>query len=284
MLYVRDKGQMCNNIFQYIQLYAWGREHGRTTMSMRFAYKYPYFAIRNYPYHSLFFYLVGKMLAGIRILPVVNFDAMTSLDEGLSHIARHKHCLVEGWGHIRLPELVDKYLPEIRQMFAIDRDIQKKVEGSMDKDAINIGVHLRRGDYKTFKNGLLYFEDDEVCRYVNRLLSLLPGDRRKQVHICTNDPNLDLKYYEQHLDCNVRLSRGSAVEDLCLLSECDYIIGPTSSYSLIASMYGKARLYWMAHKYTFEEMKPYCNADEMTLDLFGDFSKMSRMLDMGFIL
>ena len=36
---------MCNNILQYGHAYAWGREHGRETVSMRFCYKYPYFAI-----------------------------------------------------------------------------------------------------------------------------------------------------------------------------------------------------------------------------------------------
>ena len=30
---------------------------------------------------------------------------------------------------------------------------------------------------------------------------------------------------------------GNAVEDLFMLSECDYIIGPPSTYSLVAAMY-----------------------------------------------
>ena len=40
MIFVHDKGRMANNILQYGHVYAWGREHGRKTMSMRFAYKY----------------------------------------------------------------------------------------------------------------------------------------------------------------------------------------------------------------------------------------------------
>ena len=30
---------------------------------------------------------------------------------------------------------------------------------------------------------------------------------------------------------------GNAVEDLYMLSECDYVIGPPSTYSLVAAMY-----------------------------------------------
>ena len=46
MIFVHDKGRMANNMLQYGHVYAWGREHGRQTMSMRFAYKYPWFMRR----------------------------------------------------------------------------------------------------------------------------------------------------------------------------------------------------------------------------------------------
>ena len=40
MIFVRDKGRMCNNILQFGHVYAWAREHDRKAVSMRFAYKY----------------------------------------------------------------------------------------------------------------------------------------------------------------------------------------------------------------------------------------------------
>ena len=43
MIFVLDKGRMCNNILQYGHVYAWAREHGKRAVSMRFAYKYRYF-------------------------------------------------------------------------------------------------------------------------------------------------------------------------------------------------------------------------------------------------
>ena len=38
MIYVRDKGQMCNNILQFAHVYAFARENGRRAVSMRFSY------------------------------------------------------------------------------------------------------------------------------------------------------------------------------------------------------------------------------------------------------
>lgn len=38
---------MCNNLLQFAHVYAWGREHGRKTMSMRFSYKYKFFKISH---------------------------------------------------------------------------------------------------------------------------------------------------------------------------------------------------------------------------------------------
>lgn len=52
MIFVTDKGRMCNNILQYGHLYAWGREHSVGTVSMRFCYKYPYFSIRHKRWHN----------------------------------------------------------------------------------------------------------------------------------------------------------------------------------------------------------------------------------------
>ena len=35
MIFVTDKGRMCNNILQYGHVYAWAREHGRKSISMQ---------------------------------------------------------------------------------------------------------------------------------------------------------------------------------------------------------------------------------------------------------
>ena len=71
MIFVHDKGRMANNILQYGHVYAWGREHGRKTMSMRFAYKYPWFHICHTPHHNFPTYLFAKYAAKLGLIPSV---------------------------------------------------------------------------------------------------------------------------------------------------------------------------------------------------------------------
>lgn len=275
MIFVSDKGQMCNNLFQYIQLYSWGRENGRTTMSMRFAYKYKYWHISSTRYHNLFFHLLGKFLAEWHVIPTVDFDKVSSLQDGLDAISRTKHCFVQGWNHIRLPQLVEKYHGEILQLFSFRKEVRDAAVLRMDKSAdIHIGVHIRRGDYKTFRNGVFFFNDKEFIAYINKTLALLPSDKKKSVYICTNDREIDKAYFQKNISALVSFPDGNAGEDLCLLSECDYLVGPTSSYSLVATLYGKARLHWMLHSE---------NVEELQLTDFEGFQTLSGKMDWNFI-
>ena len=74
MIFVHDKGRMANNILQYGHFYAWGREHGRVTMSMRFAYKYPWFHIGDTPHHNFPTYVLAKYAAKWGLIPTVRFE------------------------------------------------------------------------------------------------------------------------------------------------------------------------------------------------------------------
>lgn len=275
MIFVRDKGQMCNNIFQYIQMYAWGLEHGRRTMSMRFAYKYRGFAICHTLFHNYPCYLLGKFLAWSGLIPVVDYGYnINPQPENDERIASSRHCMVEGWC-VRHLDLVDKHIEAIRQLFAFDKSVAKNVERYTKGTELAVGIHIRRGDYRTFHNGQFYFEDDTFISCVNRLLQLLPSDKKVKVFVCGNDPKINRQHYRDSINAEVVFPDGSATEDLCLLSQCDYLIGPVSSFSLIATMYGKAKLYWMN--------KARGDVSDFTLGSFADFCTLSKCFDRLFI-
>ena len=160
MIFVHDKGRMANNMLQYGQVYAWGREHGRTTMSMRFACKYPWFEICETPHHNFPTYLYAKYGAKWGLIPTVHFDqehADYSHEEQM--MLEKRQIVVTGW-YARWYDLFEKYKPEIRQLFAFNQEVLatsrlKLGEGS----AVRVGVHVRRGDYKTHLGGRFYFDD-----------------------------------------------------------------------------------------------------------------------------
>jgi len=270
MIFVTDKGRMANNIFQYAQLYAWGREHGRQTVSMRFAYKYPDFKIAHTTYHNTFVYLMVKLLVKLHLLPVITFDGTVRQEELEKQMMSHKHVLATGWS-VRYYDFFIKYKSEIIDLFQFVPSVRRKVNTTLQQspaDHLRLGVHIRRGDYKTWLGGRLFYEDEQYIQVIRQFAALHPG-KKIDVYLCTNDPQLNIAYYQQQLSTmNIYYPSGSPAEDLCLLSECDYLIGALSSFTLVASMYHNTPLYWMSGK-----LEPLKASD------FHDFDYQSRHFD-----
>ncbi len=272
MIFVTDKGRMANNIFQYGQLYAWGREHGRRTMSMRFAYKYPDFKIAHTSYHNIFFYLAAKGAAMLHLIPTVVFDGKDR--KQIETISSHQHVLATGWS-VRFPDLFEKYKDEIKTLFEFMPGVRQHVAISMQHSspkATKLGVHIRRGDYQTWCEGRFFFDDGQYINVIKQFITL-QQDNQVDVYICSNDPQLDKSKYKSLLaGVQVFFPSGSPTEDLCLLSECDYLIGALSTFTLIASMYRDIPLYWMADK-----------LENLSLESFHSFDYQARHYDKYFI-
>lgn len=247
MIFVRDKGRMCNNILQYGHLYAWGREHGRQTMSMRFAYKYQYFHICHTPYHHWGSYLFAKYGAKLGLIPVVSFNepnADTSQQERL--MSNKPLVIAEGW-EARWYDLFLKYKAEILQLFAFDRRVKAYGDTLLDvqssSDGCRLGLHIRRGDYRTFHGGRFYYSDEQYQRLIKQFVELHP---KATIVICGNDPQLDESGFKEALPyTRLIFSKGNPGEDLYLLSQCDYLMGAPSTFTLVASMYRDLPLYWV---------------------------------------
>ena len=252
MIYVADKGRMANNIFQYGHVYAWAREHGRKSVSMRFAYKYPFFHITHTRYHRFIVYFLAKYAAKLHLMPTVEYTSFKDdYSEEEAVINRHKNVLVKGW-HVRYPKLFMKYIDEIRELFAFDDVIHKVVDKKLVpyKDSVKLGVHIRRGDYKTFMNGRFFYTDEQYLNAIKQFICIQKEanpDRRIDIFICGNDPKLNQAFYRDALGAEyVHFPQGTGEEDLYMLSQCNYLIGAPSSYSLIATMYDdNTRLYWI---------------------------------------
>ena len=249
MIFARDKSQMCNNLLQYAHVYAWGRDHGRTVISMRFSYKYQYFHICHTRLTGFFWYLLAKYLAALRILPTASFKYKDCDHEALERkMLRHRHIVVSGW-NVRFYDLFLKYRQEICDLFTIDERYTEPVRQQMQQvkgaDVVRLGVHIRRGDYAKWQYGRFFYDNDVYARHINRFVAMHPG---KQVHVylSTNDAEVSAELFQQLCPATVvHYLRGSAPEDLFMLSECDYLIGPPSTFSLVASMYRDIPFYRM---------------------------------------
>ena len=275
MIFVTDKGRMCNNILQYGHLYAWGREHSVGTVSMRFCYKYPYFSIRHKRWHNPLTYALVKAAVKLKMMPVVEFHQMGSVYRDEQHIMLTNR-FVYAWGWcVRFFDLFEKYKDEIRSLFAFRQSIIRHTQATLSaagRDAVRLGLHIRRGDYRTWSGGHYFFSDEQYAAVVSSFIGWQQG-RKVHIFICGNDPELDRDYYRRLFGAeNVSFPDGNPAQDLCLLSECDYMIGAPSTFTLVASLYHDTPIYWISDP-----------ARPVTADCFAGFDQRHREFDNLFI-
>lgn len=181
----------------------------------------------------------------------------------LDELRSRKRIAVDGW-HFRFPDLFLSNKKEIKEMFAIKSEYLNEIKPYMDdrlkKADISLGVHIRRGDYKTWMGGKYYFSDDVYINHIRQFMKLFP-DKKVAVFICTNDRKLDIKKYKELLkEGDIYLPNGNEIEDLYVLSQCNYLLGVKSTFSLMASFYNDRPFYWIVDK-----------DEPMKLDNFKDF-------------
>ena len=254
MMFARDKSQMCNNLLQYAHVYAWGREHGRKVISMRFSYKYQYFHICHTSLTGFGWYLFAKYMSAIGLLPTASFKYADCDHAALEcKMLRHRHIVVSGW-NVRFYDLFLKYRQEICDLFTLDSKYTEPVKEKMHKaetvqcamvNGLRLGVHIRRGDYAQWGDGKYYYADEVYAAHINRFAQMHP-EAAVHVYLSTNDAGVTAEKFQTLCpQVHIHHLQGSAPEDLFMLSECDYLIGPPSTFSLVAAMYRDLPLYRM---------------------------------------
>lgn len=136
----------------------------------------------------------------------------------------------------------EKYQHVIRDYFkptlTIQSVVNKTIAMARQNSDIVIGVHIRRGDYAQFKNGRYFFSQ---VQYAEKMMALKNENRGKRIAfvVCSNETIESQLFSETVFIAGV----GRPVEDLYLLAQCDYIMGPPSTFSSWASFYGNKPLY-----------------------------------------
>lgn len=112
----------------------------------------------------------------------------------------------------------------------------------LDRGALHIvGVHIRRGDYRTWRNGEFFFTDDVYQTYMNNLeAELMKATGKKSLFIVFSNEKVHLKKSD-----NILISLNFWYVDQQIMSLCDYLIGPVSTFTLWASYIGKAKYFHM---------------------------------------
>jgi hypothetical protein len=152
---------------------------------------------------------------------------------------------VKGWKFrddtnlVRHHEVIARYFQPIAS-------VRKPVESLLSEaralgDEV-IGVHIRQGDYRDWKNGIHYFETEQYAHWM-REVSQLDACRNPVFLVCASDPVDDASFR----GLKAVMGPGSVIGDLHALSLCDRIMGPPSTFSTWASFHGRKPLCMLQH-------------------------------------
>jgi len=257
-------GQLGNRLALLSHLIAYGQETGRPVVDLAFGEYAAHFTgtVKN-PY--LVRFPARKDLLSYVPLPW-NYarrwlNRLTSPPPGWQIIAGHepiddgcvmledaviseaKIILIQGW-YVRASQSMRKHEQVVKEYFTplpkYQNNIQNLIQPLREKYDILVGLHIRAGDYHLLLNGAYIYPLEQWHLLMQKMVSLLP--QKKVAFLVCSDENYRSKV-ELFTGFSVYFGTGNMIEDLYSLAQCDYLIGPPSTYSLWAAFYGCTPLY-----------------------------------------
>lgn len=102
-----------------------------------------------------------------------------------------------------------------------------------------VGIHIRRGDYKFWRDGKYYFDDSLYDYYMTCMSNEIKRIyNRKCLFIIFSNETISINENDYIIK-----SDNEWYVDQFIMSKCDYLIGPPSSFTLWASYIGKVKLF-----------------------------------------
>jgi len=167
--------------------------------------------------------------------------------------------LVNGWV-FRAPQLLHRHGDGIRRYFRpveMLRKASREAVARLRQNAdVVVGVHVRRGDYATWKNGQYLFPLSRYAAWMRELGDQF-GGKRVAYLLCSDEP-LDAGEFS---GLPIASGPGSAAADLYALAECDYVFGPPSTFSQWASFYGNKPLLHLTDSHQSVELGRFAVSD-----------------------
>ena len=266
LILILPKGQHSNRLILNLNFHAFCLEHGieycNPTLTQASYYLSPcptttkpfvnflrinllFGAFRNSSFVKKYFSVAWLVsLSGLVKFIVFNKD-MIKKDRDCERMLwkvfeKNSFVLTGGWC-FRVPHLIEKHRDELIKMYALkpefyeNNEFYKEIIRLKQEDNILIGIHIRRGDYKKWRGGKYYFEDEVYEKYMNDFSQKWSKKTAKNriFIIFSNDT---VKFTDSE---NLLVSKESWYIDHHIMSMCDYLIGPRSTFTLWASYMGK---------------------------------------------
>ena len=242
-------GRWGNRLMLFSYIIAWANQHNAIVLNPSFLEYKKYF--RNFNAHvigikpSKFYRLIilPKILINIfnesfkrisyrkiKIRKIrcfdLEFENQNYESENFKNIL-HSNRVVFFYGFLfgkRNFDLVNGQRKDLKALFQFSDDITKQsieILNLVGKPKI-VGVCMRQGDYKNHFGGKLYLRDHEYKILIDRIISLLGNDYG--VFVACEEMKNNSVHEEAYFNYE------DPAVNLCTLSNCDYLVGPASTF------------------------------------------------------
>lgn len=289
------ENQLCNRLFALSPVLAYCAEHNQSLMLLFFCSKYSSLFPDFHKYIRSVFETdnAGKNVMSRRLNKLVAilrgksgdevyYDSVNSgvygVPTSMLNGSEKFLTFVNSWKSRFDDRFVAKHKDVIRRCFAPQPDVLEYVDKTInsirkENDGCKIvGIHIRRGDYKIWREAKYYYDFSFYHDVMQEIVHQNVGE--KIFFVITSNETVPPKctdgfsfYYN---------SESSGICDLYLLSKCDYIAGPPSTYSQWASFYGDVPL-----KLLCGEKNEFSLADDFSeIETYRKFRNGKQLIDL----
>jgi hypothetical protein len=199
--------------------------------------------------------LVRAIIVGLKRIPgtgrwFVRLDRQNATThspdnpEFVAAVKRRALTIIEGWPDPARIGFSAQASIAIRHKFMPGPDVERSARNTAERarhgSDLLIGLHIRLTDYQTYREGIFYYDLRDYRRAMKKMTVMLP--RQRLAFLVCSDQQQDARAFTP---LRVTMGPGTLLGDLHSLAECDYVIGPPSTYSLWAAFYGSKPLYHM---------------------------------------
>jgi hypothetical protein len=230
-------GNHSNRIIQATHYDAFCREH------RHFFYNPSFFDIARLYYTTsapaidrCFVWIAWKLVR-LGMIRVLDFKLGSDNSRLYALIAKRSISFVKGWG-FRCEDLVKKHRDYIVRKYSLKESLVRqsrdyyRVHSAIDNYTMKIGIHIRRRDFREYKGGR-YFFDDEV--YMKAIADLqIQFSKKDVVFVIFSDEEVTLERRD-----NLVISNSQWYIDQKIMTEMDLLVGPPSTFTSWASFLGK---------------------------------------------
>lgn len=252
-------GRLGNRLWTYANVLAFAIEHKIRIVNPQFR-EFPYF-VEDIAGHSLSRIINpsqrSKVLSSLaRVAYKVNLrvrqypsiqlgdSRLIELDdepEIAQEFARLRWVFLYGI-YFSAPESMRKQRAHMLRFFSLHPAWQSRVDKQLEvvraQCDVAVGVHLRKGDKRSYVGGIMYYDEADVAEAMRHVADQL-APARVTFLICSDEPVNTAPFRE----LSVVVAENEAIVDMYALAGCDYLLGPNSSFSQWASFYGNVPIH-----------------------------------------